>query len=668
MQGVLSYKTKSPFKYRGVTVQVKGGNREYFEGQFRVAKTFFDNRFGVKITGSYMKAKDWQSDYIYGRQGANPMIQQKIMGQMLQDPSYADFNNYYKNVEPNAAPFNKVMMPGYSEEDLFNGEIDNMKVSGALYYRFSKDMQAKYVYRYSTGTSLYMGNNRAPLDNFYQQLHMLEFQGKGFTFHAVRSNDDTRNTYTLVGAGVNLGFASLGSVDGAFLPAYVNEIQTLSNNFTTALTEEQINQAINAGSVAAQNSWLEPGTEDFNTAYDKIKENPPPAGAHYQSRTTLYHLDGMYEHSFNKIDFNVGASFRNTNPVSNGSVYADTLVDGKWKKINVSEFGGFAQGIWHAVENKLKVFGSVRLDKSSNYDLQISPRLALVFNLNEYQVVRLTGQSAFRSPAVTDQYQYLNRGRDIVVGNIDGFGNCYTQSSIDSYYKNEKDSTLLVSTVVNAVKPEQLKSIEFGYNGTFFDKLYVEFSTYYSRYSDFIAYQYVGRPGTGTAGEQSGTDAMRNNNYQKYSVATNVEQDVDTYGASIGFAYYFNEKIMAYVNYTYSNIDSAGIGKDVIPGFNTPKHKVNMGIQANKVYKNLGFAVNWKWVDEYYWEAVFASGPVPAYNSLDLQLNYSFPKLYSIFRIGGSNILGTEYIQAYAMPQIGAFYYASWTFNVDFKK
>ena len=75
-----------------------------------------------------------------------------------------------------------------------------------------------------------------------------------------------------------------------------------------------------------------------------------------------------------------------------------------------------------------------------------------------------------------------------------------------------------------------------------------------------------------------------------------------------------------------------------------------------------------KWVDEYYWEAVFASGPVPAYNSLDLQLNYSFPSLYSIFRIGGSNILGTEYIQAYAMPQIGAFYYASWTFNVDFKK
>ena len=84
--------------------------------------------------------------------------------------------------------------------------------------------------------------------------------------------------------------------------------------------------------------------------------------------------------------------------------------------------------------------------------------------------------------------------------------------------------------------------------------------------------------------------------------------------------------------------------------------------------QNFGFVVNWKWVDDYYWEAVFASGPVPSYNTLDIQLNYSFPELYSTLRLGGSNILGQEYIQAYAMPQIGAFWYASWTFDLNFKK
>lgn len=668
MQGVISYETKDPYNFPGVAVQVKGGNREYMEGQFRVANTFLKNKLGVKVVGSYMKAKDWQSDYVYGHQGANPNIQKNIMGQMLQDPSYGDFVNYFTNVDPNAAPFTKVMMPGYSEEDLLDGSINNMKVSASLYYKFTKDVQAKYVYRYSGGTSLFMGNNRAPLDGFSQQLHLLELKAKGFSFHAYRSSDNTNNTYTLVGAGVNLGFASLGGVDAAFLPAYVNEIQSLSNNFTNPLSPEQLNQAIGMGSTAAENSWLQPGTEAFNTAYDKIKTSPPPAGAHYSSKTTLYHVDGMYEYSFENTDLNIGASYRNTKPVSSGTVFADTLQqDGSYRQIDVNEYGGFIQGIGHLANDLVKLYASLRVDKSENYDWQYSPRFAVVSSLGKHHI-RLTLQSAFRAPAVTDQYQYLNRGSDIVIGNVAGFDNTYTQSSIDSYYSNGMDSSLLKPTVVSAVKPEQVKSIELGYNATVSKKLDVDLSLYYSRYSDFIAYQRVGSPKSGMAGEQSGIDAMKSNQYQKYSVATNTEQDVDTYGASIGLGYYFSNKINATINYTYSNIDSAGISKDVIPGFNSPKHKVNIGLQGDHVIKNLGFSLNWKWVDAYYWEAVFASGPIPAYNTLDLQLNYTFPKIWSVLRVGGSNILGDPYIQAYAMPQIGAFWYASWTFDLNFKK
>ncbi len=659
MQGVISYETKDPWDFPGVAVQLKGGNRDFMEAQFRAANTFFNDKLGVKIVGSYMKAHDWQSDWMYGKAPANPGIQSKIMGSMLQDPSYAGFMAYM-GANPSVAPFTKVMMPGYSEEDLFDGNIDNVKVSGSLYYRFSKDIQVKYAYSYSEGTALYMGNNRAPLEGFSKDLHLLEFKGKGFTFHAYRTMDNTNNTFSMDGVGMNLGFASLGAVDAMFLPAYVNEIETLSNGFTTALTPAQISQAIAAGSTAAADSWLEPGTEAFNTAFEKIKQDPPPFGGHYINKTTVYHIDGMYEYSFKKIDLNVGASYRNTSPNSNGTVYDDAD-----KTINVSEYGGFVQGIAHLSDDMTKLYASVRLDKSENYDLQFSPRLAVVTTLGNHNF-RLTGQSAFRAPALTDQYQYLNRGRDIVAGNVDGFGNCYTQSSIDAYYANNFDSTLLMPTVVPAVKPEQVKSLEFGYNGIFMEKLYVDFSAYYSRYSDFIAYKSVGRPGTGEAGQQSGIDAIKAGNYQKFSVATNVNQDVNTYGASIGLSYYLNEKIAAYMNYTYSNIDSAGIDKDVIPGFNTPKHKVNLGLRGNKVYKNLGFVANWKWVDDYYWEAVFASGPVPAYNTLDIQLNYAFPKIHSIFRIGGSNILGNEYIQAYAMPQIGAFWYASWTFDLNF--
>ncbi|MBE9492332.1 MAG: TonB-dependent receptor [Bacteroidetes bacterium] len=670
MQGVISYTTKDPYDYPGVAVKVKGGNREYYQLQFRAAETFFNNKLGVKITGSYMSAKDWRADdpvaNLYGHQIAPPPLQQKIIGSILAKPEYADFNNYVSN-NPNAKIGNIMMMPGYMEKELYNGYIDNMKLSGALYYRFSKDIQARYVYRYSTGTSLYMGNNRAPLDGFYQQLHSLEFQAKGFTLKAYRSNDNTKNTYTLVGAGVNLGFASLPGVDNAFVPAYVNSIYNLSNQYTTPVTENDVNTAMQAGMISANGKWLKPGDPDWDATYDKIKNDTPPYGAHFSSRTTLYHIDGMYEYSFEIVDLNVGASYRNMHPVSEGTVYCDTLQqDGTYRKVSVSEYGGFAQAIFKLLDDNLKLYGSLRADKSENYDIQLSPRLAVIYSLNNH-TFRITGQSAFRSPALTDQYQYLNKGSEIVVGNVDGFGNCYTKSSV-SAYQQAFDSTLLKTTFIQAIKPEQVKSIEFGYNSTFFDKLYVDFSVYYSRYSDFIGYIRVIRPNTGIAGEQSGIDAIKSRNYTQFNVATNTDQDIDAYGAGISLGYYINDNIKAYFNYTYTNIDSAGIKDDIIPGFNTPKHKFNIGITGSNVYKNLGFAVNFKWVDDYYWQSVFASGPVPSYNTLDLQLSYGFPKLYSTFRIGGSNILNNDYIQAYAMPQIGAFYYASWTFNFDFKK
>jgi outer membrane receptor for ferrienterochelin and colicin len=178
----------------------------------------------------------------------------------------------------------------------------------------------------------------------------------------------------------------------------------------------------------------------------------------------------------------------------------------------------------------------------------------------------------------------------------------------------------------------------------------------------------VVRPnGSAVAGEQSGVDALQSGNYKRYHVATNTKEDVNTYGASIGLSYFINPTLKIYGNYTYSQIDSADLVDGVIPGFNTPEHKVNLGI-TGKIYKGFGFALNWRWADNYYWEAVFASGPIPAYNVTDLSFSFEVPRLMSTLRIGGSNIFNVDYIQAYGMPEVGGFYYGSWTFNVDFAK
>jgi len=674
MQGVLSMNTKSPFKYRGVTVKVKGGNREYGEAQFRYADVFAKGKLGVKITASYMSAKDWTADdpeaNRYGNKKTPPTDFDQIINANAEAgiPVFQQFKNYadqYPGAYPGSVRFD---MPGYMESELYNGYTNNFKIGGGLYYKAMKDMMIRYEGRYSTGTSIYMGNNRAPLEGFYQMQHLLGFDYKGFSFKAYMSQDDTKSTYSLPATGVLMGVtAAKNYVGPTYLQTYMETLGQLSGGFNNPFNTNWGTEASTTAMGEANQEWLQPGTEAWDAAFKEVTENPPPAGSNFQSKTSLYHLEALYNHSFNRVDMNFGASFRNTNPVSHGTVFSDTA----GTTINVTEYGGFAQAIWNAVEDKLKVFGSLRADKSTNYDLQLSPRLALVYNLSQKHVMRLTGQSAFRSPAVTDQYQYLNKGYGFTIGNIAGYSNAYTVASVQEFSQTH-DPSVLQTTIVDAVKPEQLKSLELGYNGLLTDKLFVDLSLYYNMYSDFITYVTVMTPdGGAVAGEQSGIDAVAAGNVKPYLVATNSNKDMSTYGASIGAGYYIKPTLKVYANYTYTQLDTAGYNKsaDEILGFNTPMHKINIGA-AGKIYKGLGFSLNWRWVDNYTWESAFApvATVIPSYSVTDLQFSYEIQKLMSTVRVGGSNIFNQEYTQATGMPQIGGFYYASWTFNLDFKK
>jgi len=674
MQGVISYTTKDPYTYKGVSAKVKGGNRDFIEAQFRYADAFFKNKLGVKLVGSYLSANDWEANNpnanLYGHQPSPPLNIDQFIGNMAEEGNiFAQFQDYaeaYPDANPGMTQF---FMPGYLETDLWDGKTENFKVAASLHYRFGKNLEAKYMYRYSTGTSIYMGNNRAPLQNFYQQIHSLELKGKQFVVRAFRSNDDTRNTYAFNATGPLLGFAALPQAGGMYSAGYVESMHSLTNGFTLPYDNNYGAVSDQQGMNASNSAWLQPGTEAFDQAFEQIKSTSPPTGSNFSSKTTFYNVDGVYNIELNKLDINLGANYRNMHPVSQGTVFEDTLQqDGSYKEIYVNEYGGFAQAVLRLLGDDLKIYGSVRLDKNENFDLQFSPRLGLVYAYKN-NTFRVTAQSAFRLPALTDQYQYLNRGRDIVIGNLDGVSNLYTSSSVSGFLppSGDMDPDKLQTTSVKGVKPEQLQSIEIGYNTIIQNKVFLDLSAYYSRYTDFIGYVPVVQPKSGVAGEQSGVDDLLSRNYQNYSVATNSETDIDTYGGGIGVNYYFWKNTRAYFNYTFANIDSSGIQDQIIPGFNTPKHKINIGVAGEKVVKGFGFGVNWKWADNYYWQSIFASGPVNSYSVLDIQLNYAIPAWYSVIRVGGTNVLDQKYYQAYGMPEIGGFYYISWTFNFNFK-
>ncbi|HWB64345.1 MAG TPA: hypothetical protein VG603_12595, partial [Chitinophagales bacterium] len=96
-----------------------------------------------------------------------------------------------------------------------------------------------------------------------------------------------------------------------------------------------------------------------------------------------------------------------------------------------------------------------------------------------------------------------------------------------------------------------------------------------------------------------------------------------------------------------------------------PKHKVNIGINASKVWKGLGFSLNWKWVTSYKWESPFADGTVPSFHTMDAQIYYEIEKAYSTVRIGASNIYNNKHIEAVGAPKIGALYYVGWLVDIN---
>jgi iron complex outermembrane receptor protein len=59
--GVVHFISKDPFTHPGVTVSLMGGERSYFGGMFRAAGVV-NEKLGVKVTGVYGQADDWELD------------------------------------------------------------------------------------------------------------------------------------------------------------------------------------------------------------------------------------------------------------------------------------------------------------------------------------------------------------------------------------------------------------------------------------------------------------------------------------------------------------------------------------------------------------------------------------------------------------------------------
>jgi outer membrane cobalamin receptor len=410
-------------------------------------------------------------------------------------------------------------------------------------------------------------------------------------------------------------------------------------------------------------------------------------GSKFLDNTKIYHSDANYNFG-SLIDFaeiQLGGSWRKYSLNSFGTIFTD--YDGP---INYEEYGAYMQLQKKFVDDRLKFTGSIRYDKSQNFDGNVSPRVSLSYSLGEGKTrnLRASFQTGFRNPTTQDQYIGLDAGAAILVGsapdNLDRYtssplgvsigGQAFTGSNtIQLSGRAAYDNSFSLASINNGtfqksnfdlVKPEKVTAYEVGYRAGF-GRLSIDMSAYYNDYQDFMGVKTVVVPYYGTVGDNTlSLLALQNGDVKPFQVYTNSPADISSYGATVGVDTKVLGNYSFGVNYTLSKFEfDQASDPDYEASFNTPEHKVKVSFGNTSLFENFGFNINYRWSDIYLWESTFANAIVDARSVVDAQINYSIPKWKSTFKIGGANIGGKEYYSAPGVGKIGSQYFVSWTVN-----
>jgi outer membrane receptor protein involved in Fe transport len=226
------------------------------------------------------------------------------------------------------------------------------------------------------------------------------------------------------------------------------------------------------------------------------------------------------------------------------------------------------------------------------------------------------------------------------------------------------------------VKPETVKAFDLGYRGQF-KGFSFDINAYYNIYNDFLGNVTVVAPYYGKVTDAPdalgdpttnlGTQtlhAIANGNVRAYQLYTNTDIEIHSLGFGIGLVKKLPKNFELTGNYNYAQFDfDQAKDPSFEAGFNTPKHRVKVGIGNDNLFKNFGFNLSGRWNSEYLWQSTFVDGTIKAATVIDAQINYGIPKLKSVLKIGAANIGGQEYQQVLGTGLIGQQYFASLTIN-----
>jgi iron complex outermembrane receptor protein len=705
INGLANFTTRNPFLSEGLSVQQKtgvnhlndtnSGARPFSETSIRYAKALTP-KLAFKVNGTYLRGYDWiANDQTELNPNGNATTGLFGAENPARDPvnSYGNESSDRSTISLGGKNY-QVARTGYNERDVVDYHLQTIRYDAALHYKLSTRAELAYTYRGAILDNVYQRSNRFRLEDYRLQQHALQLTSPVVQARVYLTQENTGKSYNLRSAAENL--------DRSFKPdAQWNQEYTAAWNSAIGLGQS-VAQAHATARTAADADRLQPGTPAFQQRLTTLAGiNNWDQGAALRVQAELLHAEGQVNvgQALRQVgraglptwaDLLVGADHRTYFIQPDGNYFINPE-KGKdpYSTLTYGKTGGFVQAGAHLLNDKIRLTATLRADKNDYFSTRFNPRLTAVYSPTQHHNFRVSYQSGYRFPSLFEGFSNVNSGQVKRIGGLrvmsDGvFENSYLRSSIDAFNTavtaaiNANTSSAssaekrqqaiaqnqgrLVKNPYTYLRPEYVKSLEMGYKAALLaeGRLLLDVDFYYNSYRDFIAQVEAYVPNT-TATDLNGIATALNNRatQDRYRLWTNAQSKVYNYGGSLGLRYDVASGYLAGTNVTYARLDRTEAGDGLEDGFNTPRWAYNLSLGNEKAYKNFGFGLNYRWQAKYYSQTFLVNGYVPAYSTLDAQVNYQIPAPNLRFKLGASTVLNNYYVSYLGGPSVGGLYYIS---------
>jgi len=705
MNGVLLMSSKNPFDYEGLTLSLQGGlmhiNDDHTSGpepmvnlDFRYAKNFND-KFAFKVTGTYLNATDWFGvDYrdkyrlddpsssretnegydgvnVYGDDIVVPVNLQEVAPTVLAGvadarglvpgtPEYESFIDDNLHLFPDQI----ITRTGWEEKELVDYNTRIMRFNAALHYRFGNNLEAILRGGTGSGTSVYTAQNRFAFDNFRMSNVQAEINNPDFYVRSYYVWENSGDSYNAGGAGAMINEAWKPSEKWFedYIASYTQQIllgaseeDALKFARLVAENRDEHGNVFNP----SENAFPIAGSDEFNQYFDHVIQTPiADGGARVLDKSKMFHTEAMYNFSryIPWFDLQAGASYRNYNINSEGTVFADT----PGNPIKINQFGGYVQLNKEFLDEHLRVTLAARYDKNEFFKGRATPRLSLVYSVDNDldHTIRGSVQTAYRFPSIADQWVNLDVGAFRVIGGLPEVQALYDFDTNPVYPLSSANPVIGEPVlddgpfIIPEFEPERVTAYEIGYKGLFLKKLlFLDSYVFVNRYNGFLA-----------------TQVLVQNPYEederRFQTTISTDEPVTAWGWALGLDMLLPKGFFASGNVAYNALESIN---DRPPGFqsrfNTPRYRFNLSVGKRQFHDQVGFKISYRWQDTFLWESAFGVAQIPSYATLDAQVSYTFESLFTTVKIGGSNTLNNWYTTSFGSASIGGLYYMTLVFD-----